>query len=119
MSNEIWHSYAEEDTLYALIWRKVDDYIWDNTGSAFVTPHTDANIDRYDVLLTNHADSDYHSVDFPSAIASGVYRVQIMLIVGVGMDADVDLAVAQGEIAWDGSAEINVFTEQESWLKNG
>ncbi len=42
-----------------------------------------------------------------------------MLIVGVGMDADVDLAVAQGEIAWDGSAEINVFTEQESWLKNG
>ena len=119
MSNEIYHSIDEARVLYALIWRKSDDYIWDNTGSTFVTPYTDANIDRYDIPLTNHADSDYHSADFPSAITAGVYRVQIMLIAGGAMDADEDIPVAQGEIYWDGAKEVNEFTEQESWLKNG
>ena len=120
MSNEIYHSFDEAGVLYALIWRKSDDYIWDNTGSAFVTPYTDANIDRYDIPLTNHADSDYHSADFPSAISQGVYRVQVMSRVGGALDADADVPVAQGEIYWDGSAEINWFTEQGTkWLKNG
>ena len=116
--NEIWHSYDEADTLYALIWRKSDDKVWNNTDSQFDT-YTDVDIDKYDVVLTNQVDSDYHSVDFPSAIASGVYRVQIMLIVGGGIHADNDLPVAQGEIAWDGAQEIDIFTEQGSWLKNG
>ena len=118
MSNEIYHSYDEADTLYALIWSKSDDKVWNNTDSQFDT-YTDADIDKYDVTLANQVDSDYHSVDFPSAIANGVYRVQIMLIVGGGIDADADLPVAQGEIYWDGASEVNIFTEQESWQKNG
>lgn len=60
--------------------------------------------------LANHADSDYHSVDFPSDITAGVYRVQVMLQVGGALDADLDYAIAEGEIYWDGSAEINIFT---------
>ena len=116
--NEIYHSWAEEDTLYALIWRKADDKVWNNTDSQFDT-YTDADIDKYDVVLANQVDSDYHSVDFPSAIARGTYRVQIMLIVGGGIDADADIAIAQGEIYWDGAQEIDIFTEQLSWQKNG
>ena len=108
MANEIWHSYDEAYTLYALIWRQTDDKVYDAVAAAntFDT-YTDADIATYDVPLTNHADSDYHSVDFPSSISAGVYRVQIFHQIGV-IDADADVAVAQGEIYWDGSAEINL-----------
>jgi hypothetical protein len=74
MSNEIWHTWDEAGVLYALIWDMSNDKIWDNANSEWDTPYTDADILDYDVPLTNHADSDYHSVDFPSAIAAGVYR---------------------------------------------
>ena len=106
MANEIWHSYGEEYTLYALIWRQTDDKVYDAAADTFDT-YTDADIDTYDVPLENLADSDYHSVDFPSSISAGVYRVQIFHQIGA-IDADVDVAVAQGEIYWDGSAEINL-----------
>ena len=111
MPNEIWHSADETWTLYALIWRKTDDKVYDAVAAAntFDT-YTDADILDYDVPLTNQADSDYHSVDFPGDITAGVYRVQVFLQVGGAIDADLDLAVAQGEIYWDGSAEINIFT---------
>ena len=106
MANEIWHTFDEADDLYALIWRKTDDKVWNNTDSQFDV-YTDADIDKYDVVLANQVDSDYHSVDFPSAITTeGVYRVQIFLIVGASIDADADLGVAQGEIDWNGSEEI-------------
>ena len=111
MANEIWHSADETWTLYALIWRQTDDKVYDAVAAAntFDT-YTDADILDYDVPLTNHADSDYHSVDFPGSITAGVYRVQIMLQVGGAIDADLDYAIAEGEIYWDGSAEINIFT---------
>lgn len=110
MANEIWHSYDEAKTLYALIWRKTDDKVYDAAAAAdtFDT-YTDADILDYDVPLTNHVDSDYHSVDFPSDISFGTYRVQIMEQIGGAIDADVDKAVAQGEINWDGTEEINIL----------
>ena len=111
MANEIWHSADETWTLYALIWRQTDDKVYDAVAAAntFDT-YTDADILDYDVPLTNQADSDYHSVDFPGDITAGVYRVQVFLQVGGAIDADLDYAIAEGEIYWDGSAEINIFT---------
>ena len=111
LSNEIWHSADETWTLYALIWRQTDDKVYDAVAAAntFDT-YTDVDIDDYDVPLANHADSDYHSVDFPGDISVGVYRVQVMLQVGGAIDADLDYAVAQGEIDWDGSAEDTLGT---------
>jgi hypothetical protein len=109
MANEIWHSYDETKTLYALIWRQTDDKVYDAVAAAntFDT-YTDTDIDDYDIPLTNHADSDYHSVDFPSDITVGVYRVQVFDQVGGSINADDDIVVAQGEIYWDGSAELNM-----------
>jgi len=108
MANEIWHSYGEEYTLYALIWRQTDDKVYDAVAAAntFDT-YTDADIDDYDVPLTNHADSDYHSVDFPASITAGIYYVQIFHQIGA-IDADADVPVGQGVIDWSGSAEINL-----------
>ena len=112
MSNEIWHSYDEGNTLYALIWRKADDLVWNNTDSQFDT-YTDTDIDKYDVVLANQVDSDYYSVDFPSAITSTTqqaYRVQIMLQVAGSIHADNDIPIAQGEIFWNGVSEVDVGT---------
>jgi len=110
MANEIWHSYDEAYTLYALIWRQTDDKVYDAVAAAdtFDT-YTDADIDDYDIPLTNHVDSDYHSVDFPADISAGIYRVQVFHQIGA-IDADVDVAVGQGEIYWDGTAEMNPTT---------
>ena len=102
--------------MYALIWRKSDDKVWNNTDSQFDT-YTDDDIDKYDVVLSNIGtggkEGDYYSVDFPSAITDSAvqtYRVQIMFQVGGGIDADLDRAVAQGEIYWDGTEEKDVGT---------
>ncbi len=109
MANEVWHTFEEGNTLYALIWRQTDDKVWNNTDSQFDV-YTDADIDKYDVVLANQVDSDYYSVDFPSAIGTGVYRVQVMKQAGGSIDADNDTGVAQGELYWDGTAEFNPFT---------
>jgi len=111
MANEIWHTYEEGLTLYALIWRKTDDKIYDVVaGSDTFDTYTDADIDTYDLVLANAADSDYYSVDFPSGISAGVYRVQVMRQIGGSIDADDDTGVAQGEIYWDGTNEITLST---------
>jgi len=111
MANEIWHSSDEANTLYALIWRQSDDKVYDAVaGSDTFDTYTDADIDDYDVAMTNHVDSDYHSVDFPSDISAGVYRVQVLLQIGGAIDADADVVIGQGEIYWDGSAEMNTTT---------
>lgn len=116
MSNEIYHSFEEGTTLYALIWRKSDDKVWNNTDSTFDT-YTDDDIDKYDVVLTNIGtggkEGDYYSVDFPSAITDSElqsYRVQIMKQVGGSINAGNDIAVAQGEIYWDGTKESDIGT---------
>jgi hypothetical protein len=114
MANEIWHSNDEAGHLYGLIWRKTDDYIWHDTGG-FFDDYGDENVEQYAIPLTNHADSDYHSADFPTDIATGVYRVQIMLqdsAVAETYDDDADIAVGQGEIYWDydTSSEIDLST---------
>ena len=126
MANEIYATFEEGSTLYALIWRKSDGKVWDNTNSQFDT-YTDADIGDYDVPLVNKADSDYYSVDFPAGITSeGIYHVQIMLQSGT-IDADADEGLFQGEINWNGesedtlssvSAEISKLVRQRSMVFN-
>jgi hypothetical protein len=111
MSNELWCSFDEAKSLYALIWAKTDDTVWNNTDETWDT-YTDADIDKYDIPLTNHVDSDYHSADFPAAITTaGVYRIQYMWQVGGSIDADADRAVFQGELYWNGSAEYDMYEQ--------
>lgn len=113
MANEIWCFHDEGATLYALIFDKDDDKVWNNTDETWDT-YTDDDIDKYDIVLANQGTvgkkSDYYSVDFPAAITDeGTYRVVIMLQVGGSIDADDDEAAHQGEIHWDGEEEINLM----------
>ena len=107
-------TFDEGNTLYALIWRKTDDKI-NIAGTNNFETYVEANIATYDHPLTNQGDgvggfSDYYSVDFPVVITGTepvAYRVQIMLQPGT-IDADADFGIAQGEIIWNGSKEIDL-----------
>ena len=110
MANEIWHSYQDGNTLYALIWRQTDDLIYDaDAGGDNFEAYADASIGTYDIPLSEAGTTgDYYSVDFPSGISAGIYRVQVMLQAAGAPAVDTDTPVAQGEIYWSGSAEIAV-----------
>jgi hypothetical protein len=111
LANEIYATYNEGNDLYALIWRKSDDKVFNNTTNAFVT-YTDAGIADLVVPLANvELESDYYSVDFPSEITGTdplAYRVQVMLQIGGSPEADDDFAIRDGEIIWDGTKEIDL-----------
>jgi len=112
LGSEIYHTFNEGNTLYALVWRKSDDKVWNNTDSQFDT-YTDADIDKYDIALVGQVDSDYYVADFPSGISDSeqqAYRVQIFLQDGGSPHADDDVGIAQGEIFWNGSDEIDLGT---------
>lgn len=113
MANEIYTSYSDGNTLYALVWLKSGDTVWNVTTSAFVA-YVKANIGDYDIAMANVATlSDYYTVDFPVGITGTdptSYRVQVMLQTTGAPDADLDFPLAQGEIVWNGSSEVTLGT---------
>jgi hypothetical protein len=91
-------------------------------NSAFEA-YTKAKIDELDIVMDNVATlSDYYSADFPVGITGTdplAYRVQIILQTGGSPDADADFALAQGEIIWDGTTEIDlgvIFNSNQTTL---
>ena len=111
MANEIYHNFDEGNTLYAIVHKKTNDQVFDQAdGGNTFEAWQDANVGNYDVAMTDH-DGDYYSVDFPTVIiTAGVYRVTIFNQVAGSPHADNDTSIAQGEIYWDGTAEIDTFT---------
>ena len=103
--------------MYALVWRASDDKVCIVSSGAFEV-YVEANIDNYDVQLTNQGDgvggySDFYSGDFPATIVDTTqqpYRVQVFLQADGSPSAYNDTAIAQGEIHWDGTIEINIGT---------
>lgn len=110
MANEIWHSYDSASTLYALVYRPSDGYIYDVGDAAFEAVGTwnDARVGECDIAMSTAGGSDIHLADFPT-VAAAVYLVQIRLRVGGSPDTD-DPPIAQGFMNWDGTAEINAST---------
>jgi len=110
MANEIWHNFLSGDTLDAYVFKKTNDQVFDeNDGGDTFEVWQDGNVANYDIPMTDNG-GDYYSVDFPSVITTaGVYRIAIARRAG-GTAAVGDLRIAQGEIYWDGSAEIDIRT---------
>ncbi len=110
MANEIYHNFPEGNLLDAYIFKKTDDKVFDEAdGGDTFEAWVDGNVLNYDIPMTDHG-GDYYSVDFPAVITTaGVYRV--VMAVRTGANAAVgDLRIAQGEIYWDGAAEIDIST---------
>lgn len=93
---------AAAATLYAII-RNDDGQIWETVGPSFEAYST-ANIANYDTALTEQGTaSQFYTFTFPSGISAGVYSVAVYIQAG-GSPAEGDIAVAEGEVKWDGSA---------------
>lgn len=113
MANEIWHNFEEGKTLYALIFKKSDDKV-NIQGTNNFEAWNDANIATYDHPMTDH-DGGYYTVDFPTTITGTVlttYRISVVLQAGGSPNADsaVDFRIAQGELFWDGTSEVDLGT---------
>lgn len=110
MPNEIWHNFPSGDNLDAYVFKKTNDQVFDQAdGGDTFEVWADGNVLNYDVPMTDQG-GDYYTADFPSVITTaGVYRIAIALRTG-GSAAVGDVRIAQGEVSWDGSAEIDIFT---------
>ena len=110
MANEIWHNYPEGNNLDVYIFKKTADEVFDQAdGGDTFEAWNDANVLNYDNPMTDHG-GDYYSVDFPAVITTaGVYSIAIAVRAG-GTAAVGDKRIAQGEISWDGTAEIDTYT---------
>lgn len=113
MANELNIGGPSGGTLYAIIRRESDSFVWN--GSAFVA-WNNADIATYDVPLTDRG-GDYYSADFPSAIAAGNYFVSYWEQAGATPATD-DLKIPADEaLYWDGievadeppSGDVEVF----------
>lgn len=106
--NEIYAKYSSSFDLDAYVFTKADDEVFIQTTGLFEI-WVDGNVQNYDIPMTDRGDG-YYSVDFPTAITGeGVYRVIIKLRSGVPAEVG-NTGLFQGEINWDGAAEIDLFT---------
>lgn len=111
MANEIWHNYLTSKNLYACIFN-ISGNVYYIVGDAFEAwGNGSRDADDYDITLaeTNPANSMHYVGTFPSAIDAGVYRVTVYDR-ATGTPIDSDIAIGQGEMHWDGTAEMNIST---------
>ena len=111
MANEIWtNNFPSGSNLDAYVRKKTDDKVFDEAdGGDTFEAWVNGNVANYDIPMTDNG-GDYYSVNFPVVITTaGVYRVAIALRAG-GTAAISDKKIAQGELTWDGTAEIDIFT---------
>ena len=109
MANEIAHDHTTGSTLYFCAFQP-DGNVFLTGGASDEVWGTDGrDADDYDEAMTEDGAGGHYVGDFDTSIAAGVYQVAVYLQAG-GSPADTDIALARGEIYWDGSAEINIFT---------
>lgn len=108
--NEIWHNFPSGSNLDAYVFKKTNDQVFDEAdGGDTFEAWVNGNVANYDIPMTDNG-GDYYSIDFPAAITTaGVYRTVIALRAS-GSAAVGDLRIAQGEMHWDGTAEIDIST---------
>jgi len=97
--NELELSYQGSGTLYAIIRRQSDSYVWN--GSAFAA-WSDGSIASYDIPLTNRG-GDLYQADFPASIIAGNYRI-FYYEQASGSPAITDLVLKSPARYWDGAA---------------
>ncbi len=111
MANEFAWDFESGSTLYAARFQ-LDGDVFLTSGASDETWGTGGrDADYYDVTVPEKGSGGHYvgSFDASGNISAGVYRVTVYLQDGAS-PADGDLAIARGEIHWDGTAEINMST---------
>lgn len=100
MPNELTANYNGSATLYAMLRRLADGYVWN--GSAFVV-WSDGSIASYDIPLASLG-GDLYAADMPD-VAAGNYRADFYVQDG-GTPATTDLRLPGNTFYWSGSAVL-------------
>jgi hypothetical protein len=112
MAEEIKHNFVTGKTLYAC------RFILSNSNVLLANPATNEvwgtggrDADDYDVQMTEEGGSGHYTCDFADggSISAGVYHVVVYNQAGAN-PVDGDVALAQGEIYWNGTAEETLQT---------
>ncbi len=109
MPNEIWHNFTTGNTLYSTAFQLDGNVFLTGGASDEIWGTGGRDADNYDEAMTEDGTGGHYVGSFASAIAAGTYRVTVFLQAS-GSPADSDVALAQGEIYWDGTAEITIGT---------
>lgn len=99
MSNELQLSFQGSATIYAIIRRHADAWVWNQTQLAFEAWNS-SHLDDYDLALADSG-GDLYQGDWPSAILSGRYRV-LYYRMSVSVPGDDDLLLATQDLDWNG-----------------
>lgn len=112
MANEIHHNHDTGNTLYFCAFQFDGDVFL--TGGASDEPWGTGgrDADDYDEAMTEQGTgpaSGHYVGSFDTSIAAGVYHIVVYLQAGAN-PVDSDMALAQGEIYWDGLSQIDIRT---------
>jgi len=100
-------------TLYAVVFRPGDLYVWDVGDSAFEAPGTwnAARVGACDIPLTEVAGTGMYYGSFPTTIVGGDYHVRIYQQTGANPDPDADIDRGGGTVSWTGSRMIRGYDQ--------
>ena len=112
MANEITHNYTTGLTLYFCCFQPDGDVFLTGGASDEVWGTGARTAADYDEAMVEEATSGHYKGSMTVAVA-GVYQIAVYLQAGAN-PVDADIVIAQGEIYWDGSAEISLSTSAAS-----
>jgi len=103
MANELKITRETGLTLYFLVWRPVDLYVWDAGDTAFEAPSTwnDARVGECDIALTEIAGTSWYQGTFPNSIPTGICWIQVFEKVGANPDVSADVYQGGFEVWFD------------------
>lgn len=105
MANELKISFQGEASIYAIIRRHADAWVWNHSESIFET-WNNANLDWYAITLVS-AEGDLYQANWPTQMTAGRYRVLYYRMSDSQAEAD-DLLLASEDIDWNGSTTAPV-----------
>jgi len=109
MANEIHHNYTSGSTLYFCTFQQDGDVFLSDGASDETWGTGGRTAADYDMAMTEGGSSGHYVGTFDTSIALGSYHIVVYLQAG-GSPANADLALGQGEIYWDGTAEVTINT---------
>ncbi len=107
MANELEISYQGVASLYAVIRRHDDAYVWSVTRTTLET-WADSTLDDYDIVMTDSGGDVYHA-NWPPTMTAGQYRVLYYRRDGA-LPGTSDLLLATNDIYWDGQTTTSQST---------
>jgi len=109
MANEITHNVVTGLTLYFCAFQQDGDVFLTGGASDEVWGTGGRTAADYDEAMTEEDACGHYKGSMAAGIGAGVYQICVYLQAGAN-PANSDVALAQGEIYWDGTAEINLST---------